>query len=352
MNTLEGISGLRMIGFAVGMAGLLLTFVIHRGPRWQKKNFVLFGLFSLGVMVVSLNPDILNAVAETLRLEMSERGRVLTLLIGSNIILWFSVLFMKTKLDRQSYQFDHLIRNLGYKDAEEHLAQTIESKEVIIIIPAYNEEENLKELLRQIPATMHGKSVGVLVVDDGSSDNTCDIVKQSGHMVVKNKINRGQGAASRLGYDVLKRHNIEIGVTMDADLQHDPKDAEKLVGAILDGHYDLVIGARKKSDYTGSLLRKAGLFIFGSLINMLAGLKLTDCSSGLKAFRIDKMKRLELREDQFQSAEVILMAAKSGLKIGEVPISIRHRVHGTTKKGGDWTYGLNFARAILKSWWR
>ena len=79
---------------------------------------------------------------------------------------------------------------------------------------------------------------------------------------------------------------------------------------------------------------------------------MTDCSSGFKAFNVNKMSALNLKEDQFQSAEVIVEAAKKGLRIGEVPITIVERKHGTSKKGRDIKYGLYFTKTVLKSWWR
>ena len=80
----------------------------------------------------------------------------------------------------------------------------------MVIIPAYNEAENLKELLKKIPDNIKELNVGVIIIDDGSSDNTRDIAIEAGHLAAQNKINRGQGAASRLGYDVLLKNKIRI----------------------------------------------------------------------------------------------------------------------------------------------
>lgn len=346
-------SSLRIIGLLVGLLGLFVTFTIYRGPRWKRKNFIFFGLFSLCLMIVSINPDVMNVVAEILKLERRQMGRILALLIGSSIILWFLVLYFKTCLDKYRYQFDLLIRKLGHEEIKDLLNSEIANKDIMIIIPAYNEEENLTALLKKIPDKIKGKNVGVLVIDDGSIDNTREVVKQAGHLVAQNKINRGQGAASRLGYDVLLRSNIKIGVTMDADNQHKPEDIEKLVDPIINNQYDLVIGSRVlgQSDKS-STLRKTGIQFFTKMINFAAGLKLTDCSSGFKAFSVDKISTLNLREDQFQSTEVILEATKKGLKIGEVPITMVERKHGESKKGQDWKYGIFFAKTLLKSWWR
>jgi GT2 family glycosyltransferase len=347
------ISGLRIAGLIIGALGLFVTFRIYRGPRWKRKNFVIFGLFSLCLIIVSINPDAVNLAADFLKLEQKQRGRILALLIGSNIILWFLLLYFKSNLDEYKYQFDLLIRKLGREEIEDLLKKQITDKEIMIIIPAYNEAENLKELLQKIPSKIKEKNVGVLVIDDGSKDNTKEVVLQAGHLVAQNKINRGQGAASRLGYDVLVRNNIKIGVTMDADNQQMPEEIERLVEPVLKNQFDLVIGSRVLgTTYKNTLMRSMGVLFFTRIINLATGLKLTDCSSGFKAFNVNKMSRLNLREAQFQSTEVILEAAKKGLRIGEVPMTVLDRKYGTSKKGTDLMYGMYFAKTLLKSWWR
>jgi cellulose synthase/poly-beta-1,6-N-acetylglucosamine synthase-like glycosyltransferase len=347
------LSSLRIVGLMIGIVGLYVTFAIYRGPRWKRKNFIISGLFSLGLVLVSVNPGVLNLIANILQLKMEQRGRILALLIGSNIMLWFLFVYYKTRLDEYRYQFDLLIRKLGHEATEDLLKKEIADKAIMVIIPAYNEAENLKELLKKIPDRIKEKKVGVLVVDDGSSDNTRGVVIQSGHLVVQNKINRGQGAASRLGYDVLLKNDIQVGVTMDADNQHLPEEIEKLVTPVLNDEYDLVIGSRILGEsFKSSLMRDTGINLFTKVINVVIGTRLTDCSSGFRAFNVNKMSSLNLREDQFQTAEVIVEAAKKNLRIGEVPITIIKRKHGTSKKGRDIKYGLFFAKTILKSWWR
>lgn len=347
------LSGLRIAGLIIGIIGLYVTFTIYRGPRWKRTNFIFFGMFSLCLITVSINPSILNNIAELLKLEQRQRGRILALLIGSNIILWFYLLYFKAKFDDYRYQFDLLIRKLGHEEIEDLLKKEIADKEIMVIIPAFNEADNLKELLQRVPETIHGKNVGVLVVDDGSVDNTKEVVIQAGQLVVQNKINRGQGAASRLGYDVLLRNNIQIGVTMDADNQHLPEEIEKLVTPIINNEYDLVIGSRILGEsFKSSLLRDTGINLFTKIINLATGVKLTDCSSGFRAFNVNRISSLNLREEQFQTAEVIVEAVKKSLRIGEVPITIVKRKHGSSKKGRDLKYGLFFAKTILKSWWR
>jgi len=346
-------SQLRIIGLIIGIVGFYLTFRVYRGPKWKRFNFLFWGILSLFFIAISLNPDFLNSVTNMLTLGEESRGRILALLIFSNIFLWFISLYLKTRLDFQNHQFDLLIRNLGQEEVNSKSAEEIKNKEIMIIIPAYNEEDNLAGLLSKIPSRIMGKEVGVVVVDDGSDDNTSGVVEGTGFLCVKNKINRGQGAASRLGYDVLLKHNIKIGVTMDSDGQHLPEDIEKLVKPILENKKDLVIGSRflGRNESKG-FVRNTGIKFFSKIINFLTNLNLTDSSSGFKAFNMEKTKDLKFMEDQFQSAEVIIESVKKGLRIGEVPITVAQRQHGETKKGKNWTYGINFAKVILRSWWR
>lgn len=347
-------SNLRIVGLIIGIIGLFLTFRIYRGPKWKKLNFILFALSSFFLIGISLKPGLLNTIAGMLSLEQEQRGRILTLLIFSAIALWFLFLYLKTKLDSHKHQFDLLIRSLGHEQAQyDNITENLKDKSIVVLIPAYNEAQNLKELLTKIPDSVGGKKLGVLVIDDGSKDNTGTVVRAAGHAVIKNKINRGGGAGLRLGYDIIKNSNIKICVTMDADGQHNPDEIEKLVQPILNNKYDLVIGSRVIGKWEQeSRLRSIGLPLFNFIINLLLKTKITDCSSGFRAFKTDLLKNIVLQEDQYHTSELIIDATKKGARIGEAPISLKKRKHGKSKKGKDLAYGLHFTKAIIKSWWR
>jgi len=347
------VSNLRIIGLIVGIFGLLLTFRIYRGPKWKRLNFIFFGLFSVFLIVISINPNLLNVVAGMLALQRQQRGRILALLIYSNIFLWFLVLYLKSRLDDYKHQFDFLVRNLGHEEIKPILKNTAKDKEIMIIIPAYNEEKSLGEFLKHIPSAIEGKKVSVVVVDDGSIDKTAQIAKEAGCLVARNKTRRGGGAALRLGYDIAKNVNSRIVVTMDADGQHSPREIKRLVEPILRDKYDLVIGSRLLGEWDkDNRFRFVGLHAFNFVINLLLRTKITDCSSGFRAFKCDLLKALTLKEDQFHTSELIIDAIKKNARIGEVPISVSKRKHGKSKKGKDWKYGLNFAKTIIKTWWR
>jgi hypothetical protein len=101
-----------------------------------------------------------------------------------------------------------------------------------------------------------------------------------------------------------------------------------------------------------SKFRYSGLKLFNFIISRLLKEKISDCSSGFRAFRTEVIKGINLREAQYQSTELIIEAVKKGYRIQEVPITIRERMYGQTKKGTNFKYGLNFTKVILKTWWR
>ncbi len=344
---------LRMLGLVIGILGLLITFLTHRGIKWKRSSFVMLSLINAALIIVSIAPNSVNILRDMLSLHETQYGRLFSLIILATIFLLFFSIYTKTKLNNLEIQFDTLIRKFGAGQLENSIDLREKIKPIMVIIPAYNEAENLKKLLPRIPTMIDGAGIGVLVIDDGSSDGTSDVVRNEGYLVVSNIINRGQGSASRLGYDILIKYGVFIGITMDADNQHRPEDIADLIAPIKDGRYDLVIGSRVLGNHEKmSWFRNFGITLFSKIISIVTGQRLTDSSSGYKAFNINRLKDIRLTENQFQSAEVLIESCKKGLKIGEVPIIITRRAHGKSKKGKDWVYGFNFAKTILKTWWR
>ena len=346
-------STLRLLGCVLGVLGLVATFYVYRGTRWNRINFIFFMLLNFSLIAVTINPNILNALRDALALNKAYRGRIIALLIVSNIFLLFYIFFTKLKVDNIHFQFDRLVRSLGANEIGKNADLAQQIKPIMIIIPAYNEAENLKDLLPRIPKQIEGIDIGVIVVDDGSDDETFTVAKSAGACTVKNLINRGGGAALRLGYDILQKAGIQYCITMDADGQHLPEEITYLILPVIEGQYDCVIGSRILGGReAASRLRIAGVYVFGRLVTALLGKKITDPSSGFRAFRMDAVRSIRLQEDQYHTSELIIEAVKQGLRIGEVPITIMRRKYGKSKKGKDLIYGIHFARIIIKTWWR
>ena len=343
-------SGLRITGLIIGLIGLISTFLVYRGPKWKRLNFIFFSLVNISLIAITINPNVVNFLRDLLALQQYQYGRILALLIITNVILMFFSLYTASKLENLRLQFDQLVRKLGLGFLE---TASKNLKPIMIVIPAYNEAENLRYLLPMIPAKIRDTEVGVLVVDDGSEDETRQVVNEHNQFIVSNPINRGGGAALRLGYDILKNSDAAICVTMDADGQHRPEDIEALVSPIIKNEYDVVLGSRVLgSREKDDPLRIAGVHVFSAIISSLLGKRITDPSSGFRAFKMDKIKGIDLYEDQYHTSELTIDAVKKGLRVKEVPITILKRKFGKSKKGKDLVYGLNFARIIIKTWWR
>jgi hypothetical protein len=346
------LSSIRILGLGLGVIGLLFTFLYYRGIKWKRNNFILLFLFNAALITVSISPDILNVLRDMLAMKSSERGRILSLLILSVIFLVLALVYLKSKLDYQVYQFDNLVRALGKEGALLKVDKE-QVKRVMIVIPAYNERENLEMLLPKLPGNIGGMEVGALIVDDGSSDDTPRLTCPPSCIMVRSVIRHGGGAALKLGYDILLHHEVELCITMDADNQHKPEDIPKLLDPIIDGEADIVVGSRvlgKSLDK--NKVRNSGLRLFNFIISRLLKQKISDCSSGFRAFKTTVLKGIHLKETQYHTSELIIEAVKKGYRLTEVPITIHERKYGQTKKGSTLKYALNFIRVILKTWWR
>jgi hypothetical protein len=346
-------SALRWLGLIVGLATTLYVFQLFRHARCRKSNFLLGMLFGLGLLAASVNPKSVNLLRDMLALESAQLGRLIALLIVSNVLVWLLLLYSRFRIEERAHQFDRLVRQLGVSEFERLYPQFKSFPSIAVVIPAYNEEENIGHVLGSAPKEIMGKELSVVVIDDGSSDRTFEVAREAGALAVRSPINRGGGAALRMGFDIARKHGAEIVVTMDADGQHLPSEIERLLTPILSDEMDFVIGSRllgqREKD---SFVRLAGIHVFNTVIRLLTPVKITDCSNGFRAFRTSELTRVLLRQDQFHTSELIIDAAKKGIRIGEAPITVKRRLSGESKKGKNWTYGLAFARTVFKTWWR
>ena len=226
-----------------------------------------------------------------------------------------------------------------------------------VLIPAYDPDLRLLALVRDLRQTR--QFCEIIVVDDGSQADREPIFRQlavmPGVTVLRHAINLGKGAAlkSGLNYFCWALPACQGVVTADADGQHLPGEIEALVRPVAQGELDFVIGSRILGrNESANRLRYAGIHVFNTLIRLLTPVEITDCSNGFRALRASALRRVVLRQDQFHTAELIIDAAKKGIRIGEAPVTVRRRLSGESKKGGDWRYALSFARTILKTWWR
>ena len=344
-------SELRIFGL---LCALIAFFIVSFRLRKTSSNrfdvwvFITFGLI---MMFVSLFPGLINLPSEILSLDKHERDRLLTLLILSNVALWFLIIYERSKTRYNAKGFDILVRKLAVEAFFEKPVHDILPDSILIVIPAYNEANNLEYVLRSIPGESNGYIIHVLVVDDGSTDETATICQEQDTLYARNIINRGGGAALRVGFDIAKILGVKIIVNMDGDGQHIASDLDNLIGPIINNESDLVIGSRILGSMEKySALRYFGVIFFGKLISAFVGYKISDPASGFRAFNQRVIQSCAFTQDQYYSAELIIEAIKIGLIIKEMPITIKQRHSGISKKEKDWKYALFFFRTIVKSW--
>jgi glycosyltransferase involved in cell wall biosynthesis len=224
---------------------------------------------------------------------------------------------------------------------------------VLVLVASYLEADNIGPVLKGVPAEVDGLAVSTLVVVDGGDDGTEQIVADAGAFCAVLPVNMGQGVALRLGYELAAAHGARYIVTIDADGQNDPSEIPALVRPVVAGEADFVIASRRLgTDHTSDQVRRAGVRFFSALINALTGQHLTDTSNGFRAFGVEVPNSLTLEQDQYQTAEVIISAAARGWRLAERPTVWHPRASGTSKKGHNAFFALQYARVVLRTWWR
>ena len=225
---------------------------------------------------------------------------------------------------------------------------------VVVVIAAYNEAAGLPDVLDQLPSEVLGMHADVVVVDDGSTDGTAGAVAGHGRAyLVDPGVNRGQGAALRLGYRVAREHGARFVITTDADGQYDPRDLPVVLGPVLAGSADFVTGSRRLGGQeTRDRVRRLGVHVFAWTVSALTGHWSTDTSFGLRAMRAEVTGDVTLNQPQYQSSELLIGALSHGWRVSEVPGRMRVRSAGASKKGRNLVYGTRYARVVWGTWFR
>jgi glycosyltransferase involved in cell wall biosynthesis len=224
-----------------------------------------------------------------------------------------------------------------------------------IVIPAYNEEPTVAGVIAEIPREAAGMKLEVIVVVDGARDATASKAAGAGALVCDVSVNRGQGAALKLGYWLARARGAKVIATIDADGQYEPEELGRVVEPILANEADFVSGSRRLgAELTTDRTRHLGVLVFGALISVLVRHRITDPACGIRAMRSEVTADVVLEQPQYQASELMISAALHGYRLAEVPTTMRDRgVHATaTKKGGNFGYGVRFARAALRTWMR
>ncbi|MDQ3985989.1 MAG: glycosyltransferase family 2 protein [Actinomycetota bacterium] len=343
---------LRIFGGVVAV--LLASFVIFRYGRRQLRRGELFGALVLvaGLAVAALAPDLYDVILSPLGFKPGGERRIVGLLVLTNLLTLALVFRSFSREDLLSDEIGELVDYMALRRWEEE-GQTPAFESCAVVMPAHNEADNLPAVLSEMPAELLELPVVPIVVADGCTDDTEATARELGALVIRRDLRRGSGAAVRLGYQVALRLGAQVVVTIDSDGQHDPAEMPTLVKPLLEGAADMVQGSRVLGSFEiESRARKHGVVFFSKLLSALSRTKITDPSNGYRAVTSDALLRLDLRQDQFYVSEMILEAARAGVRVVEVPITLRRRASGRTKKPTTARYAWGFTKAIARTWLR
>jgi glycosyltransferase involved in cell wall biosynthesis len=210
--------------------------------------------------------------------------------------------------------------------------RTPEDVRVLAIVPAYNEADSIEHVVKALRE--HLPTCDVVVVDDGSTDATSRQVPRDATLI-RLPFNLGIGGAMQTGYRYAQLHNYDVAVQVDADGQHPPAEARRVIQELLDSDADLVIGSRfldpEVKDYHQTASRMAGIQFLGGLIRLLTGKLVTDCTSGLRAANHRVIKAYaSWYPDDYPEPEVVLLLHRAGFRIRELQVHMEQRSTGVS----------------------
>ena len=221
---------------------------------------------------------------------------------------------------------------------------------VAVIVPAYNEAENLPSTLARIPRRER-PDLSIIVVDDGSSDDTAGIARRCGaDIVVSHRRNRGLGAALRTGLVAANELDARAAVYIDADGEYPPEQIPDLLAPIEDGEADYVLGSRYMRDRPSQRpFRLVGNLLFTLLLNIAAGRRITDGQTGFRAFSRRALECAEIIHDYNYAQVLTLDLLKKGMRLREVPVAYSRRTKGESFIGPEylWRVPTGMLREML-----
>ena len=197
------------------------------------------------------------------------------------------------------------------------------------IVPAYNEARSIAGVVAELQATE--PEFEIVVVDDGSTDDTAAVARRAGAHVVQLPFNLGIGGAVQTGLEWARRRGCELAVQVDGDGQHDPREIEKLLEPILAGRADVAVGTRfaGAGTYRPSVARRIGIGVFAGLVSLIVRQRVTDTTSG---FRAMNARAIELFADEYPydypEVEATVLIFRHRLRLVEVPVTMRQREAG------------------------
>jgi hypothetical protein len=345
---------LRILGGIFAAALLVSAVVRFRRRRITRLNLIISGTLAIVIGLLAVAPGLFDPLFDLFNFRRGGGRRLLAVLLFGNVVLFLLLLRNQAETDVVRRDFQLLMEWMGTRSLPEEQVEGLPpGGRVVVVLPAHNEAANIGPVLQAIPDKLDGHPMVPLVVDDASEDDTAAASREAGALVARLPIRRGGGQAVRVGYGLALQLDAVVVASLDADGQHDPAELPLLVEPILRGEYDMVQGSRVLGRYEReSRLRHVGVLLLSRLVSLMTGTRVTDVSNGYRAIASPTLRKLILEQDQFWTSEVIIEALRHRARIKEVPITVRARASGETKKPPPFKYGWSFLKVIVKTWLR
>lgn len=220
---------------------------------------------------------------------------------------------------------------------------------VAVVIPAYNEASVIKEVVTSIDAVFKKSDFiyQIVVVDDGSKDETASIARSAGAHVIQHILNSGSGGATATGLSYAQQNGFYIATTSDADGQHDPEDVLKGVQTLMESRQDLLIGSRLIDTKGMSKVKILGNRGLSVITMVLFGINVTDSQSGLRIFSNRALNELKWKTSGYEfCSEMLWRANQINLKIGEYPIKAIYTDYSKGKGQNNWN-AFNIVKTLI-----
>lgn len=207
---------------------------------------------------------------------------------------------------------------------------------ILVLIPAYNEDARIEEVIRKVRVVV--PAYDILVVNDGSSDDTAKTAAIAGAKVVSHLFNMGYGVAIQTGYKYAHAKNYDFLVQIDGDGQHDPSYIPRLLEPVIAGKTDFALGSRflEVQSYDPSLSRRIGMAFFRKLVSFITRKQITDSTSGYQAFNSEVIRFFtgELFPCDYPDADMLITLNLARFRIEEIPVCMYASLHGKSMHAG------------------
>ena len=223
---------------------------------------------------------------------------------------------------------------------------------ICVILPAYNEASVIKSVVTKARAVLEksGYKYDIVVINDGSLDNTTHLAKEGGAIVVDHILNSGAGSATATGLSYANQNGYDIAATMDADGQHNPNDLLRGIHEIQAQQADLLIGSRLIDDTVNDMssIKRFGNWGLSVFTMLLFGTYTTDSQSGMRIYSRKALEQLRWKTSGYEfCSEMIWRANQLGLKIGEYPIQAIYTEYSKSKGQNNWN-AVNILKSLVK----